>query len=55
MLHLGDSGGGRSRSQGAANDLQGGAEVQRSRGLHRKEPTKDDGGNAPESTEVHEY
>ena len=37
-----------------ADDLQSGIEIQRSRGLPRKESTKNDGRNAPEGTEVHE-
>ena len=53
-IHLGNSGGGRSRWQGAADGLQGRVEVQRSRGLPRKETPKDNGGNAPEGTKVHE-
>ena len=37
-----------------ADDLQRRIEIQRSRGLTREESSKDDGRDAPKSTEVHE-
>ena len=45
----------RSRRQSAVDDLQSRIEIQRSHGFTREESSKDNGRDAPESTEVHEY